>query len=60
MTAAFDAEFELWNQRIQREKIKGELADLRVAFANVNLSPEQRRAAGQRYKELLAPLYEAR
>lgn len=60
MAAAFDAEFELTRSlRIQREKIKGELADLRVALANVNLSPEQRRAAGQRYKELLAPLYEA-
>ena len=60
MAAAFDAEFELTRSlRIQREKIKGELADLRVALANVNLSPEQRKAAGQRYKELLAPLYEA-
>ena len=60
MAAAFDAEFELTRSlKIQREKIKGELADLRVALANVNLSPEQRRAAGQRYKELLAPLYEA-
>ena len=60
MAAAFDAEFELTRSlRIQREKIKGELADLRVALANVNLSPEQRRAAGQRYKELLEPLYEA-
>lgn len=60
MAAAFDAEFELTQSlAIQREKIKGELADLRVALANVNLSPEQRRAAGQRYKELLAPLYEA-
>lgn len=60
MAAAFDAEFELTRSlAIQREAIKGELADLRVALANVNLSPEQRRAAGQRYKELLAPLYEA-
>ena len=60
MAAAFDAEFELTRSlRIQREKIKGELADLRVALANVNLSPEQRKAAAQRYKELLAPLYEA-
>ena len=60
MTAAFDAEFELTRSlRIQREKIKGELADLLVTLANVNLSPEQRKAAGQRYKELLAPLYEA-
>jgi hypothetical protein len=60
MTAAFDAEFELTRSlAIQREKIKGELADLRVALANVNLSPEERRAAGARYKALLAPLYEA-
>ena len=60
MAAAFDAEFELTRSlAIQREKIKGQLADLRVALANVNLSPEERRAAGAKYKSLLEPLYEA-
>ncbi len=60
MATAFDAEFELTRSlAIQREKIKGELADLRVALANVNLSPEERRAAAAKYKALLAPLYEA-
>ena len=60
MAAAFDAEFELTRSlAIQREKIKGQLADLRVALANVNLSPEERRAAGAKYKALLEPLYQA-
>lgn len=60
MATAFDAEFELTRSlAIQREKIKGQLADLRVALANVNLSPEERRAAAAKYKALLAPLYEA-
>lgn len=60
MATAFDAEFELTRSlAIQREKIKGQLADLRVALANVNLSPEERRAAGAKYKSLLEPLYEA-
>ena len=60
MATAFDAEFELTRSlAIQREKIKGQLADLRVALANVNLSPEERRAAAAKYKSLLAPLYEA-
>ena len=60
MAAAFDAEFELTRSlAIQREKIKGELADLRVMMANTTLSSEERRAAGERYKALLEPLYEA-
>jgi hypothetical protein len=60
MTAAFDAEFELTRSlRIQREKIKGELADLRVMMANVNLSSTERRAAVEKYKALLEPLYKA-
>lgn len=60
MAAAFDAEFELTRSlAIQREKIKGQMAELRVALANVNLSPEERRAAGAKYKALLEPLYQA-
>jgi hypothetical protein len=60
MAAAFDAEFELTRSlRIQREKIKGELADLRVMMANVNLSSTERRAAVEKYKALLEPLYKA-
>ena len=60
MTAAFDAEFELTRSlRIQREKIKGELADLRVMMANVNLTSTERRAAIEKYKALLEPLYKA-
>lgn len=60
MAAAFDAEFELTRSlRIQREKIKGELADLRVMMANVNLSSTERRAAIEKYKALLEPLYKA-
>lgn len=60
MAAAFDAEFELTRSlRIQRELIKGELADLRVMMANVNLSSTERRAAIEKYKALLEPLYKA-
>lgn len=60
MAKAFDAEFELVNSlKIQRANISGMLADLRVEMANVNLSPEQRKAAAAKYEELLRPLYEA-
>lgn len=60
MAKAFDAEFELENSlKIQRAQIKGQLADLRVEMSNVNLSPEQRIAAAEKYKSLLEPLYEA-
>lgn len=60
MTKAFDAEFELENSlRIKRAQIQGELADLQVELQNTNLSPEARLAAAERYKALLAPLYEA-
>ena len=60
MAQAFDAEFELTRSiAIQREKIKGELADLRVMMANVTLSPSERKAAGARIKALLEPIYEA-
>lgn len=57
---AFDAEFELENSlKIQRAKISGELADLQVAMRNVALSPEARKAATERYRALLEPLYKA-
>lgn len=60
MSEAFDAEFELENSmKIQRAKISGELADLQVEMRNTNLSPEARKAATERYKALLEPLYEA-
>ena len=60
MAEAFDAEFELENSlKIQRAKITGELADLQVEMANASLSAEQRKAAADRYKALLEPLYEA-
>lgn len=60
MAQAFDAEFELENSlKIQRAKISGELADLQVAMRNVALSPEARKAATERYRALLEPLYQA-
>ena len=60
MAKAFDAEFELENSlKIQRARIKGQLADLQVELMNANLSPEARLAAANKYKALLEPLYEA-
>ena len=60
MAKAFDAEFELENSlRIQRAKISGELADLQVEMRNTALSPEARKAATERYRALLEPLYKA-
>ena len=60
MAQAFDAEFELENSlKIQRAKISGELADLQVEMRNTALSPEQRKAATERYRALLEPLYQA-
>lgn len=60
MSKAFDAEFELVNSlKIQRAQITGELADLQVAMRNTALSPEARKAAAERYRALLEPLYEA-
>lgn len=60
MAKAFDAEFELENSlKIQRARISGELADLQVEMRNTALSPEQRKAATERYRALLEPLYQA-
>lgn len=60
MSKAFDAEFELENSlKIQRARISGELADLQVEMRNTNLSPEARKAATERYRALLEPLYQA-
>lgn len=60
MAQAFDAEFELENSlKIQRAKISGELADLQVEMRNTALSPEARKAATDRYRALLEPLYQA-
>lgn len=60
MAEAFDAEFELENSlKIQRAKISGELADLQVAMRNTALSPQERKAAAERYRALLEPLYQA-
>lgn len=60
MAEAFDAEFELENSlKIQRAKISGELADLQVAMRNTALSPQDRKAAAERYRALLEPLYQA-
>lgn len=60
MSKAFDAEFELENSlKIQRARISGELADLQVEMMNTNLSPEARKAATERYRALLEPLYQA-
>jgi hypothetical protein len=60
MSKAFDAEFELENSlKIQRAKISGELADLQVEMRNTALSPQERKAATERYRALLEPLYKA-
>lgn len=60
MSQAWDAEFELTNSlKIQRAKISGELADLQVAMRNQALTPEARKAATERYRALLEPLYQA-
>ena len=60
MSQAWDAEFELTNSlKIQRARISGELADLQVAMRNQALTPEARKAATERYKALLEPLYQA-
>ena len=60
MAQAFDAEFELENSlKIQRAKISGELADLQVEMRNTALSPQERKAATERYRALLEPLYQA-
>ena len=60
MQKALDSEFELENSlKIQRERIKDDLADLQVELMNVNLSPKARLEAADKYKALLEPLYKA-
>ena len=60
MTQAFDAEFELVNSvRLQKELMKEELNELYVAMRDTTLSPADRKAAAERYREMLQPLADA-
>ena len=60
MTAAFDAEFELVNSvRLQKAMIQEELNELYVSMRDTTLSPADRKAAANRYRELLQPLADA-
>ena len=60
MTAAFDAEFELVNSvKLQRAAIQQELNQLYVDMRDTTLSPSARKAAMERYKQLLEPIANA-
>lgn len=60
MSAAFDAEFELVNSiKLQKAMIQEELNELFIAMRDTTLSPEDRKAAANRYKALLEPLAQA-
>ena len=60
MTKAFDAEFELVNSvRLQKQMMQGELNELYVAMRDTTLSPADRKAAANRYREMLQPLADA-
>lgn len=60
MSKAFDAEFELVNSvRLQRQQVQQELNELYIKLRDTTLSPEARKAAGERYRELLQPIADA-
>lgn len=60
MTQAFDAEFELVNSvRLQKQMMQEELNELYVAMRDTTLSPADRKAAAERYREMLQPLADA-
>ena len=60
MSAAFDAEFELVNSvRLQKQMMQEELNELYIAMRDTTLSPADRKAAANRYKEMLQPLADA-
>jgi hypothetical protein len=60
MTKAFDAEFELVNSvRLQKQMMQEELNELYVAMRDTTLSPADRKAAANRYREMLQPLADA-
>jgi hypothetical protein len=60
MTRAFDAEFELVNSvRLQKQLMQEELNELYITMRDTTLSPAARKAAANRYKEMLQPLADA-
>ena len=60
MSAAFDAEFELVNSvRLQKQMMQEQLNELYIAMRDTTLSPADRKAAAQRYKDMLQPLADA-
>ena len=60
MTEAFDAEFELVNSvKLQRAAIQQELNQLYVDMRDTTLSADARKAAMDRYKQLLEPIANA-
>ena len=60
MTKSFDAEFELVNSvKLQKAMIQEELNDLYVSMRDTTLSPTDRKAAANRYRELLQPIADA-
>lgn len=57
---AFDAEFELVNSiKLQKGAIQQELNELYIMMRDTTLSPQQRKAAAERYKALLQPIADA-
>lgn len=57
---AFDAEFELINSiKLQKGAIQQELNELYIMMRDTTLSPQQRKAAAERYKALLQPIADA-
>lgn len=60
MEKAFDAEFELTNSiRLQKGAIQQELNELYIMMRDTSLSPQQRKAAAEKYKALLQPIADA-
>lgn len=60
MTAAFDAEFELAQSvRLQRQQVQQELNELFIAMRDTTLSAADRKAAAEKYKQLLEPIAQA-
>jgi hypothetical protein len=60
MSAAFDAEFELVNSvRLQRQQVQQELNELYIKMRDTTLDPSTRKAAGERFRELLQPIADA-
>ena len=60
MAKAFDAEFELENSvKLQRQKVQQQLNELYVTMSNTTLSTSERKAAADKYRDILQPIADA-